>query len=56
MLRASDFPPNKKNQTAQAFRKFASAGGRPLLVPISEWERMMTVREFHAQPSPRSRA
>jgi len=48
MLRASDFPPNKKNQTAQAFRKFRDAGGRQLLVPIPEWERMMTVREFHS--------
>ena len=49
MLRASDFPPNKKNQTAQAFRKFRESGGRSLLVPIADWERMMTVREFHAQ-------
>ena len=48
MLRASDFPPNRKNQTAQAFRKFRDGGGRSLLVPIPEWERMMTVREFHA--------
>jgi Helicase HerA, central domain len=49
MLRASDFPPNKKNQTAQAFRKFREGGGRSILVPISDWERMMMVREFHAQ-------
>ncbi len=48
MLRASDFPPNRKNQTAQAFRKFRDGGGRSILVPIPEWERMMTVREFHA--------
>jgi GTPase SAR1 family protein len=48
MLRASDFPPNKKNQTAQAFRKFRDNGGRSIMVPIPEWERMMTVREFHA--------
>jgi energy-coupling factor transporter ATP-binding protein EcfA2 len=48
MLRTSDFPPNKKNQTAQAFRKFRDGGGRQLLVPIPEWERMMMVREFHA--------
>ncbi|MEZ5855614.1 MAG: AAA family ATPase [Hyphomicrobiaceae bacterium] len=46
MLRASDFPPNRKNQTAMAFRKFREAGGRSLLVPIPEWERMITVREF----------
>jgi GTPase SAR1 family protein len=48
MLRASDFPPNRKNQTAQAFRKFRDNGGRSVMVPIPEWERMMTVREFHA--------
>lgn len=47
MLRASDFPPNKKNQTAQAYRKFRDAGGRAILVPIPEWERMMAIREFH---------
>jgi energy-coupling factor transporter ATP-binding protein EcfA2 len=48
MLRATDFPPNRKNQTAQAFRKFRDGGGRQILVPIPEWERMMMVREFHA--------
>ena len=48
MLRASDFPPNRKNQTAQAFRKFRESGGRSLLVPIPDWERMLMVREFHA--------
>ncbi len=49
MLRASDFPPNRKNQTALAFRKFREKGGRSLLVPIPDWERMIMVREFHAQ-------
>ena len=49
MLRASDFPPNRKNQTGQAFRKFREGGGRSLLVPIADWERMLMVREFHAQ-------
>jgi GTPase SAR1 family protein len=48
MLRASDFPPNRKNLTAQAFRKYRDGGGRSILVPIPEWERMMTAREFHA--------
>ena len=48
MLRASDFPPNRKNQTAQAFRKFRDGGGRSVLVPIPDWERMIMVREFHA--------
>ncbi len=49
MLRASDFPPNSKNQTGQAFRKFREAGGKSLLVPIADWERMLMVREFHDQ-------
>ncbi|MEZ5853070.1 MAG: DUF2791 family P-loop domain-containing protein [Hyphomicrobiaceae bacterium] len=49
MLRASEFPPNRKNQTAQAFRKFRDEGGRSVLVPLPDWERMMTVREFHAR-------
>lgn len=49
MLRASDYPPPRKNQTAQAFRKFREGGGRALVVPMTEWERMMTVREFHAR-------
>ncbi len=49
MLRASDFPPNRKNQTAQAFRKFRDEGGRSILVPIPDWERMMTVREFQTR-------
>ncbi len=48
MLRASDFPPNGKNQTAQAMRKFRESGGRQIIVPIPDWERVMTVREFHA--------
>jgi DNA helicase HerA-like ATPase len=48
LLRASDFPPNRKNLTAQAFRKFRDGGGRTIMVPIPEWERMMAVREFHA--------
>ena len=47
MLRASDYPPNTKSQTAQAFRKFRESGGRALLVPLAEWERVLTVREFH---------
>jgi GTPase SAR1 family protein len=47
MLRASEFPPNKKNQTALAYRKFRDNGGRSVLVPIPEWERMMAVREFY---------
>jgi GTPase SAR1 family protein len=47
-LRTSEFLTSGKNQTAQVFRKFRIDGGRSLPVPIVEWERMMTVREFHA--------
>ena len=49
MLRASDYPPNTKSQTAQAFRRFRESGGRALLIPLAEWERIITVRDFHAQ-------
>ncbi|MCC0010918.1 MAG: DUF853 family protein [Hyphomicrobiaceae bacterium] len=48
ILRAADYPPNTKSQAAQSMRKFREGGGRALTVPIAEWERMMTVREFHA--------
>ena len=47
MLRASDFPPNKKNQTALAYRKYREMGGRSVLVPILDWERMIAVRQFY---------
>jgi hypothetical protein len=47
MARASDFPPNTKSQTSLAFRKFRESGGRSLLIPIAEWERMAIVRDFH---------
>ncbi|NQX78987.1 MAG: DUF853 family protein [Hyphomicrobiaceae bacterium] len=47
MLRAFDFPPGRKNQTAQAYRKFRDAGGRPILVPSPEWARIMMIHEFH---------
>lgn len=47
ILRASDFPPIRKNQIAQAFRKFRDGGGRSILVPAPEWEKMMTVHEFY---------
>ena len=47
MLRASDFPPNKKNQTAQSYRKYRESNGRSVLVPIPEWERMIAIRQFH---------
>ena len=49
MLRATDFPPNRKNQTAIAFRKFRESGGRSVLVPLNEWEEMLMLREFQAQ-------
>jgi Helicase HerA, central domain/AAA ATPase domain len=47
MVRASDFPPNTKSQTSQSFRKFRESGGRSLLIPVAEWERMAIVRDFH---------
>jgi GTPase SAR1 family protein len=49
MVRASDFPPNSKSQTSLAFRKFRESGGRSLLIPVAEWERMLITRDFHSQ-------
>jgi GTPase SAR1 family protein len=49
MVRASDFPPNTKSQTSTQLRKFRESGGRSLLIPVAEWERMMIVRDFHNQ-------
>jgi energy-coupling factor transporter ATP-binding protein EcfA2 len=48
LVRATDFPSPKKNQTAQALRTIRDAGGRALIVPMAEWEQMIAVREFHA--------
>ena len=48
ILRASDYPPNTKSQAAQSMRKFRESGGRALSVPIAEWERMISVRQFNA--------
>ncbi|MDX2287659.1 MAG: helicase HerA-like domain-containing protein [Hyphomicrobiaceae bacterium] len=47
MLRASDFPPNKKNQTALAYKRYVETGGRQILIPVVDWERMLTVRQFY---------
>ncbi|MEO0729587.1 MAG: helicase HerA-like domain-containing protein, partial [Pseudomonadota bacterium] len=47
MVRASEFPPSKKNQAAQVFRKYREAGGRHMMIAIPEWDRMVTAREFH---------
>jgi len=48
MLRTSEFPPAKKSATGQQIRQFRETGGRTIVVPLLEWERMMMVREFHA--------
>ena len=48
MLRSSDYPPNSKSQASLSFRRFKESGGRALLIPHSEWERIMVVRDFHA--------
>lgn len=49
IIRASDFPPNAKNATAQALRHFNLYGGRRIVVPIYEWERMTTLMAFRAR-------
>ena len=51
ILRAGEFPPNPKSATSKILREFMLAGGRKLVVPSYEWERMMEVQAFHAQMS-----
>ncbi len=46
ILRASDFPPNPRSVTSQILRKYKQAGGRSFVIPIYEWERMITFQEF----------
>ena len=48
ILRASDFPPNTRSVTGQAFRQFQGQGGRRLVIPLYEWERMIAAIEFRA--------
>ena len=49
VVRASDFPQNAKNATAQTLRRFLANGGRRITVALYEWERMMQASEFHAR-------
>lgn len=51
MLRSSEFPPKRKNQTAQAYSKFRESGGRPTLVPISEWIYLLMIQNFYSHHS-----
>ena len=46
ILRASDFPPNPKSVTSQLLRQYKQGGGRAFVIPIYEWERMITLQEF----------
>ncbi len=46
ILRASDFPPNARSATGQVIRQFVASGGQRLVIPIYEWERMITLQEF----------
>ena len=45
-LRASDFPAAGKSGTGQSLRSFQQAGGRRIVVPPNEWERMIALNEF----------
>lgn len=49
IVRTSDFPPNGKNATSQLVRRYQMTGGRKLVVPSYEWDRMMTLIAFHSQ-------
>ena len=46
IIRAGDFPPNAKSATGKILRRYVTNGGRRLVVPIYEWERMITYRAF----------
>ena len=46
ILRTSEFPPNQKSVTGKLLLSFMSEGGQCLVVPIYEWERMMTLHAF----------
>lgn len=48
LVRATDFPPNPKSVAAQLVRRFQAAGGRRMVVPIYEWERILTLQEFQS--------
>ena len=41
--------PTRRTRRRRRSASSARSGGRSLLVPIPDWERMMMVREFHAQ-------
>ncbi|MEE9589382.1 MAG: helicase HerA-like domain-containing protein [Hyphomicrobiaceae bacterium] len=49
IIRASEFPPSGKNATAQALRHFTLNGGRRIVVPIYEWDRMITLIAFRSR-------
>ena len=48
LVRATDFPPNPKSVAAQLVRRFTASGGRRLVIPIYELERMLTLQEFQS--------
>ena len=48
MLRATDFPPNRRTRRRRRSVSSATPAAARSSVPIPEWERMMMVREFHA--------
>ncbi|MEO0617886.1 MAG: helicase HerA-like domain-containing protein [Pseudomonadota bacterium] len=49
VVRTSEFPPNGKNATTQLVRRYQMTGGRKLVIPSYEWDRMMTLVAFHSQ-------
>ncbi|MGI9406043.1 MAG: ATP-binding protein, partial [Hyphomicrobiaceae bacterium] len=49
IVRTSDFPPNGKNATSQLVRRYQMTGGRKIVVPAYEWDRMLTLIAFHSQ-------
>ncbi len=47
ILRTVDFPPSVRSATGQSIRRFLSEGGRRLVVPLYELERILSLLEFH---------
>ena len=49
LIRASEFPPSAKGQAAQLLRKLQLDGGMRLVISPWEWERMISLQDFHAR-------
>jgi len=51
ILRTVDFPPSTRSATGQSIRRFLAEGGRRLVVPLYELERILSLLEFRKRHS-----